>query len=141
MVAEKLSANKNIKILVTGIAEEQPLINQMTNLMSKSPIVLAGQTGIRELGAMIQQCAIFICNDSAPMHLSVAVGTPTVAIFGPSKSIETAPYGSIHKVVENDYPCRWTCDEDKCYYKEQQACMKSIEIEQVYKAVKSSMNH
>ena len=76
----------------------------------------------------------FICNDSAPMHIAAAMKTLTVAIFGPSKSRETGPYGNVHRVVEKDFPCRFTCDEDSCKHKIYQACMKAITPDDVYNA-------
>ena len=62
--------------------------------------------------------------------------TPTVAIFGPSKSNETGPYGNIHRVVEKDFPCRQTCDEDVCKHVPFKECMEVITVEDVLNAVK-----
>ena len=52
--------------------------------------------------------------------------TPTVAIFGPSKSKETGPYGNTHRVVEKDFPCRFGCDEDVCNHSVYKECMEKI---------------
>ena len=139
-LADKISSNSKTKILVTGTEDEKPIIDQMVKNMTQNPMVLAGKTNIRELAAIISQCAMFITNDSAPMHISAAVGTPSLAIFGPSKSIETSPYGKGHQIVENDYPCRWTCDEDKCYHIEYHGCIKSIEVEQVLQTALELIN-
>ena len=130
-LAKWLSTEYNAQIVVTGTAEESALLEQMQQSTGVPLYLLAGKTTIRELAAILSVCHLFICNDSAPMHLAAAVNTPTLAIFGPSKSLETAPYGDIHQVVELDYPCRWTCDEDQCYYKNYQECLTALPVELV----------
>jgi len=74
------------------------------------------------------------------MHIAAAMKTPTVAIFGPSKSLETGPYGNTCRVVEKDFPCRFTCDERACGHKEYQACMKKITPHDIFNAVQELMN-
>jgi len=96
----------------------------------------AGKTNLRTLTALIERLDLFICNDSAPLHIASAVGTPTIAIFGPSKSRETGPYGNIHKVVEKDFPCRYSCDENICKHEIYNECMKTITPDDVCKAVR-----
>lgn len=82
--------------------------------MSAKAVSLAGKTDLRILASLLERFNLFICNDSAPLHIASVMKTPVVAIFGPSKSKETCPYGNIHRVVEKDFPCRYTCDEDAC---------------------------
>ena len=53
---------------------------------------LAGKTTIGQLAAQLEQCALFIGNDSSPMHLAAAVGIPVIAIFGPTSPQEYGPY-------------------------------------------------
>ena len=53
---------------------------------------LAGKTTIGQLAAHLEQCALFIGNDSSPMHLAAAVGIPVIAIFGPTSPQEYGPY-------------------------------------------------
>jgi ADP-heptose:LPS heptosyltransferase len=66
------------------------------------------------------------------MHIAAAMGTPTVAVFGPSKSIETGPYAVPCRVVEKDYPCRTSCDESTCRNRERpHGCLRDIAIEDV----------
>lgn len=73
------------------------------------------------------------------MHIAAAMKTPMVAIFGPSKSVETAPYGKGHVVVEKDFPCRYACDEDVCNFKNYNECMKAIFADDVVYAVEKIM--
>lgn len=123
-------------VILTGAPDEVDLVNKVAGMMKKRPVVLAGKTSLRELGGVIGRCSLFICNDSSPMHIAAAMKIPTVAIFGPSKSLETGPYGKGHIVVEKDFPCRYTCDEDVCLYKSYNQCMKDVSLYDVISAVK-----
>ena len=94
---------------------------------------------LRELAALLSQTRLFVCNDSAPMHIASAMKTPTVAIFGPSKSIETRPYFTDHRVVERYFPCRYSCDESLCNYYIHNGCMKAVTVNDVFNCVKDLM--
>lgn len=121
-------------VFFSGSSEEEGLIETIIARMRHKAENLAGKADLRTSAAIISRLDLFITNDSAPLHLASAMGTPTVAIFGPSKSNETGPYGNIHRVVEKEYRCRQTCDEDVCLYKNYKECMESISIEDVMKA-------
>ncbi len=57
------------------------------------------------LAAILERCRLLITGDTGPMHLAAFVGTPIVAIFGPSDPIRYAPLASPHRVVQIDLPC------------------------------------
>lgn len=70
------------------------------------------------------------------MHIAAAMNTPTVALFGPSKSVETAPYGVPCEVVEKPFPCRYSCDENSCRHSDEfHGCMQQIAVHDVLDAV------
>ncbi len=70
------------------------------------------------------------------MHIAAAMNTPTVAIFGPSKSKETAPYDVRCEIVEKNFPCRYNCDESTCHNMEEyHGCIEQITVSDVLKAV------
>ena len=133
-VADALTDSLNASVILAGGPDEIELVKQIEGMMKNKPLILAGKTTLRELAALLKKCDLFICNDSSPLHIASTIKTPTVAIFGPSKSKETGPYGNIHRVVEKDFPCRFTCDEDVCEHKVYQACMKAITPDDVYNA-------
>ena len=105
--------------------------------MNHPAINLAGKISLRLLGGMIERFNLFICNDSAPLHIASALKIPTVAIFGPSKNGETGPYGNFHKVVEKNFPCRYICDDNTCHHERFHACMNDITVENVLEAAKA----
>ena len=94
---------------------------------------------IRELAGIVQRAGLLVCPDSAPMHVAACVGTGVVAIFGPSKSRETGPYGEGHEVVEKPFECRAGCDETTCSNPDHQACMKAIGVDDVLDAIAGTM--
>jgi len=122
-------------IVILGSEKEKDIIDNIVKDMSYNPVILAGKLSLRELAGVLSESALFICNDSAPMHIAAAMKTPTVAIFGPSKSIETSPYGNINRVVEKQYPCRYRCDENSCHNDRFHGCMRDVEVEDVLRAV------
>lgn len=138
--ADFIISEMNGTVLLTGAPNEAELVKRVAGMMKHKPVILAGKTSLRELAGIISQCSLFICNDSSPMHIAAAMKTPTVAVFGPSKSIETAPYGEGHIVVEKDFPCRYACDEDVCHFKSHHQCMKDIYVDDAIVAVKKIMN-
>jgi lipopolysaccharide heptosyltransferase II len=133
---DRIIEETGLPLVVLGARSEIEIVKEVAALMKNRPVVLAGRTSIRQLYGVIARAQLLVCNDSAPMHMAAAAGTPTVAIFGPSKSIETGPYGNRFKVVENDFECRMHCDESVCSHRPYHECMQSIGPEEVYAAVK-----
>ena len=134
-IADWLAEETGCPVVLTGSPDEMPLVQEVIDHMKTRPVNLAGATTLRQLAAIIGRSALFVCNDSSPMHLAVAMNTPTIAIFGPSKSRETGPYGPGHQVVEKDFPCRFSCDEDLCHFPENNQCMKAIAVADVQAAI------
>ena len=72
-----------------------------------------GQGGIARMAALVARCDLFLGNDSGPMHIAAAVGTPTVSIFGPGVPWKTAPYvpADRRREVTRHFPCA-PCKQD-----------------------------
>ena len=139
-LSDALIDKYDASLVIIGSPDEIGLAEKVSKMMKKKAVILAGKITLRETAGILKRCNLFICNDSAPMHIAAAMKTPTVAIFGPSKSNETGPYGNIHRVVEKDFPCRYTCDEDVCLDKINNECMNAITPEDLFNAVKDIMN-
>ncbi|MFC1633815.1 glycosyltransferase family 9 protein [Planctomycetota bacterium] len=135
-VADHLIYEHGAIVLFTGSPTEKKLVDLILEKMDNAAVNLVGETDLRLLSALIEKLDLLICNDSAPLHIASALNTPTVAIFGPSKSRETGPYGNVHRVVEKKFPCRFCCDEHTCRYRMFNECMNQIETEDVLAAVK-----
>jgi heptosyltransferase-2 len=84
-----------------------------------TPVVLAGRTSLRELLAVLKICRVVLTNDTGPMHLAAAVGTPIVGLFGSTSPELTGPGlpgCGMHALLRLDVPCspcfRRTCPID-----------------------------
>ncbi len=84
-LCQMILKNQSHKIILVGAAEEWALIkNEFESRLSERLINLMGQTTLVELAALLEKASVFIGTDSGPGHLALAVGTPTVRIFGAS---------------------------------------------------------
>lgn len=95
-------------------------------------INLAGATNLRELICLIQLCTDFVTNDSGPMHIAAAVGTPIVALFGSTDQEVTGPYGLRQTVIDKKVSCA-PCLKRKCPIDFK--CMKLISVDEVLKCL------
>lgn len=96
----------------------------------------AGQLSLLQSAELLRRCRLLVCNDSAPMHLAVAMRTPVVAVFGATvPEFGFAPYGKQDVVVETKgLECR-PCSihgGDACPIRTF-VCMKNIPSDMVYK--------
>ncbi|NOY58408.1 MAG: lipopolysaccharide heptosyltransferase II [Calditrichaeota bacterium] len=97
----------------------------------------AGQLSLLQSAELLKRCRVLVSNDSAPLHLATAVGTPVIAIFGPTvPAFGFYPTGSKDKIIETQLSCR-PCGMhggDHCPIGTH-ACMKKISPEQIYAGV------
>lgn len=88
--------------LVGGPADRTPC-ETMAAAIGPSAVSHAGKTSLVELGGLLQQMHLLITVDSGPMHMAASVGTPVLALFGPTASLRTGPYGRIHCIIESPF--------------------------------------
>ena len=127
------------RILLTGSTTEIPLGEALAQTTQVETINLIGKTTLLQLGALIESCDLYLTCDSGPMHIGAAVGTPTIALFGPTSPIRHGPYGENHEVIEKTVECR-PCYKRSCMRKDQpHLCMTEINpnevVAQVLKAI------
>ncbi|MBF0516053.1 MAG: glycosyltransferase family 9 protein [Nitrospirae bacterium] len=135
-LCDAIETDVGIRTVITASEKDTDYVKDMLKLMRTKPVDLTGKLQLRQLAGVLNEALLFVCNDSAPMHIAASMGVPVVALFGPSKSIETAPYGNPSRVVEKVFPCRFTCDENSCKHERFHACMEAIEVEDVFAAIK-----
>jgi lipopolysaccharide heptosyltransferase I len=127
---------KGFQVLFTGSREDQPLIDEMAAALGSSVIRLDGRTSLKVLAAVYRSASVVVSTDTGPMHLAAAVGTPVVALFGPTAPWRTGPYGQGHVVLRAGVSCS-PCFSRSCKTAEFEpmACMTRITVEQVVEAV------
>lgn len=92
---------------------------------------LSGKVSLREFMAIVKNVKVFISNDSGPMHIAAALGTPTVGIFGSTEPQRTAPLGEKVTVVREKVKCA-PCFKRTCIY-DTYECLDKITTEMVVK--------
>jgi ADP-heptose:LPS heptosyltransferase len=107
-VANALIERFGAHVILLGGNEDVALSEEVGALIPRSATVAAGRTSLKETGALIEMSALFIGNDSCPLHIAAAVGTPAVGIFGPSNVEQFQPIGKKsyrQRIVHSDLPC------------------------------------
>ena len=107
-LSDRIIEKFDARVLFIGSRKEKPLINRIIERMrnNKEAINLAGMTSLGESEALLSKSSLFIGNDSGPMHISSAVGTPTIALFWGEGPSSFGPYGKNNEVIFK---------KDKCY--------------------------
>jgi heptosyltransferase-2 len=109
----------NCTWLIFGARTDWDVCEKLAALGAGRTINLAGKTTLRQLMALLKTCRVLLTNDSGPMHLAAALGTPVVAPFGSTSPELTGPGqpGDVrHRVLRANAPCspcfRRTCPID-----------------------------
>lgn len=153
--------SKDCTVVFTSSSEKKE-IEKAGNIISlvgahKNLIDLCGKTSIKQLGAISKMADLFLGVDSAPMHIAAAVGTPVVALFGPSGAFHWGPWdnGSLssdiiyskknsvqkagrHEVLQLDWDCI-PCGKDGCKGSKISDCLYAIESETVIKILDAKL--
>ncbi len=129
VLADRLIKNHHVDIVFTGGPSDRQVVGRIAAMMTMPAVNLAGKTSLKQLAAIYRQSALVVSTDTGPMHLAAAVGTPVVALFGPTAPWRTGPFGEGHRVVRTAPPCspcfRRHCDEHRC------RCMTDISVDRV----------
>ncbi|MEE4112766.1 MAG: glycosyltransferase family 9 protein [Desulfobacteraceae bacterium] len=136
-VADRVQTEFGWPVVFTGGPGDRAYIENLMKHMHTSAPNLAGRTDLMTLGALLQRASLMITTDTGPMHIAAAVGTPTVALFGPTAPWRTGPHGKGHRIVRTDSPCS-PCFKRRC--PDTCACMSSIRVEQVMCAVNDQLS-
>jgi len=139
-VAARLQRSGLVVILV-GDKTDECILRAIATGLVPPPLVSAGKLDLGAVGALIRQARLFLGNDSGLMHMASAVGTPVVAMFGPTLPHRTGPLDApgcaIMKPIECR-PCRLYYTRDRCE-RGHNYCMDLIEVEDVWSAATSML--
>ncbi len=137
-VADEIILRWGTRVVLTGSAAELPAVERVAELMREKPMVLCGQLDLPQMAALLERCSLYVGNDTGPMHIAAAVGTPTVSVFSARDFPERWwPCGHGHIVLRRDAPCspcfKEICDRDL-------VCLKAIEEKDVLAAVEIQLS-
>jgi heptosyltransferase-3 len=126
------------RVVVTAApdAREKAMVGRILAEAAVPVLDLSGQLTLREMGALAGRARLFFGVDSAPMHIAAAMGTPVVALFGPSDERVWGPWRVPHRVVTlaERFACR-PCGLDGCGGGKVSECLTQLPVERVHGAV------
>ena len=131
-LGKRLVEKWQAKVLLFGKEEERPIVLEILHHLGTKGIDLTGKTGLLQLAGLLERCTLLVTNDTGTMHVATAVGTPVVALFGPTPPLMTGPWGKEHVVVKKDVPCS-PCWKRICPTDHQ--CMELITVDEVEEIV------
>ena len=140
-VADYIATKCNYKVVLTSgpDTKERDVIKKILSLMKTSPLDLSGQLSLKRLAALIKMSKLFIGVDSAPMHIASSVGTPIIALFGPTGWWAWGPFGEHDIVLHKELPCQ-PCGKDGCNGSKRSRCLEEITTDEVIQAVDRQLN-
>jgi ADP-heptose:LPS heptosyltransferase len=134
---DQLLGEDGAAVVLTGAPADLPIIEDVTQRMRERPINLAGKTSLTQLAALLQRADLLITGDSGPMHIAGAVGTPLIALHGPTDPAHSGPVSPTATVLRSDIwcsPCYNATGPADCRFYTTQ-CMKNITPKQVLDVV------
>ena len=131
-----------VKVVFAGATEDREYLGRIIKIacggaagsgaVDGGVVDLTGKTGLMELAALLRLSRLVVTVDTGPMHIASAVGTPVVALFGPTAPWRTGPYGDNHIVIRKALSCS-PCFKRVCPTDNE--CMRDITTEEVLGAI------
>lgn len=112
LAARRLALEDRLQIVFTGSAAEIALVEQVRASMEVPSISMAGHLNLGELGGLLAQASLLVANNTGPVHIAAAVGTPVVDLYALTNPQHT-PWGVPNKVLYQDVPCKY-CYRSVC---------------------------
>jgi predicted lipopolysaccharide heptosyltransferase III len=136
-LADRLASDYGCQVLIGGSREEEALAQRIHEAAKSRPISIAGLATLKQFAAIAKRATLFVGNDSGAMHIAAAVGTPIVALFGPSNPDEWGPRGNRVTVLYKGLDCR-ACFHPTCERGELN-CMRQIAVEDTFAAATTTL--
>ncbi len=128
-VGRALQEYANASIFLIGGAAEAAASAELAKEFKGRVINLVGRLSLPQLGGVLQAMNLVIANDSGPMHMAASLGTPVLAVFGPTTKQRTGPYDARHRVVAGNLRCQ-PCFSKICRFKDN-SCLCAVTPESV----------
>lgn len=116
-------------VILTGGPSDTVLAAAICDGLHPAPRSLAGCLSLKQLAAVLRAADLMVTVDSGPMHIAAALGTPVVALFGPTDPARTGPVRP-GRVLRRDLPCS-PCLERRCRIAETRRCMRDLDAAEV----------
>ncbi|MCM8784198.1 MAG: lipopolysaccharide heptosyltransferase II [Candidatus Omnitrophica bacterium] len=139
ILGDMLTKKMKAKVVISGADKDSELAQEIAEYMETKPVIATGKTTLKQLGGLFKRTELIVTNDTGPLHIAVAVGAKVLALFGPTASKITGPYGpGKYRVIQKDVGCTVPCYHLKC---KDNRCMKSITPDEVFAEVKKLVSN
>ena len=91
--------------MLTGAESDRAVIDHVLQTMAPVPARVVCGADLVTLAAVLASLDLLVTGDTGPMHLAAAMGTPVVALFGPSNPVRYGPQAPRQRVIRIDLPC------------------------------------
>ena len=129
---ERIVEHFKAQIALVGGADDRAVTEQAEGLLHFKPVNMVGKLTFKQTAAVMEKCALFIGNDSAPVHIAAAVGVPAIVLFSAANDWQRwRPYGNDVDVICKDVKCKG-CEKAAC---DNMECMNLITVDEVFDLV------
>jgi len=137
-LGDRIVQRYGAKILICGAVSDSTVAADVQSQMRRPALNFAGKTSLRELAALFEACALYIGNDTGPLHMAVILGISTLGIIGGGQFGRFYPWGdpNRHRIVFKKmdcYHCNWHCMYDTI------RCVQDISVDDVWLATQRIM--
>ncbi len=132
-LSDRLVEEYNARIVLPWGPGQLPEAQEIRKSMAREAFIPPATT-LRQLGALLKRCSIVVSNDSGPLHIAAAVGTPVLGIYGPTDPFLQGPYGDNHVVVRNEGLDCLGCNLTSCPIGH--PCMLELSVDTVLEGVR-----
>lgn len=135
-LGDALAQRHGRQVILIGSAKERDALEEVAGRMERPPLVIAGDFSFRQMAALLARASLLVSSDTGPMHVASALGTPQVALFGPTSPSWYGPRSAQARILAHSVPCG-PCDRKVCgntgadYLR----CMRLITVEEVLEAI------
>ena len=123
---------QGITPLFTGTVPERPLVDNLRSQLGATSHSLVGRLNLSELSALLAAAPLLLSNNTGPVHIAAALGTPVVDLYALT-NLQHTPWQVPHRVLYHDVPCR-LCYKSVCP-EGHHNCLRLLEPQDVVEAV------
>jgi ADP-heptose:LPS heptosyltransferase len=137
-LVDYIQGKLGVKAVLLGGERDRGAAEAILSRIESGARSLVGRLGILTVASVLRRAALYVGNDSGPMHIAAAMGTRVVALFGPSDPRVWAPVGEGHVTIHKGIDCR-PCFSRGCRRGEE-SCMRLIGVDEVIHLVERMLD-
>ncbi|MES2461096.1 MAG: glycosyltransferase family 9 protein [Armatimonadota bacterium] len=112
-LGDALARRHDCATVLIGGPGDREAVERVAAGMTTKPVIAAGAFGFRTMAAVLARASLLISGDTGPMHAAAAVGTPFLALFGPTPTQDRVPLVGVGRALAHSVPCG-PCDKKRC---------------------------